>query len=103
LSSKHFLNLPEPQIEQTYWNDFEDLMEEEQGRSYGAYRRWMIQLTKEEHSYGKTQDIHGKQVLVRILDCVKTNNFRTEIFKSAHSVFEAHEKTTRNAQLSQCF
>ena len=24
LSNKYFLNLPEPQIEQTYWNDLED-------------------------------------------------------------------------------
>ena len=92
LTTKHFLTLPEPQIEQTYWNDFKDLMEE-QGRSYTVYCRWMIPLTKQEHSYCMTQDIPGKQVLVKNFDFEKTNSFRTENFKSAHSVFEVHQKT----------
>ena len=38
-----------------------------------------------------TQEIPGKQVLVKIFDCEKTNSFRTEFFKSAHSVFEVHK------------
>ena len=87
-----FLNLPGPQIEQTYWNDFKDLMEE-QGRSYTVYCRWMIPLTKQEHSYCMTQDIPGKQVLVKNFNFEKTNSFQTDKFKSAHSVFEVHQKT----------
>ena len=38
-----------------------------------------------------TQEIPGKQVLVKIFDCEKTNSFRKEFFKSAHSVFEEHK------------
>ena len=46
----------------------------------------MIPLTKQEHSYCMTQDIPGKQVQVKNFDFEKTNSFRTENFKSAHSV-----------------
>jgi hypothetical protein len=70
--------LPDPQIEQRYLNNFEDKIEE-QGRSYGAYLRWMILPKEWEHSYDMTEDIPGKQVL-------EIYNFLSEILKSAHSV-----------------
>ena len=40
--------------------------------SYGANHRWMILPIKREHSHSMTQNIPGKQVLVRMCDCGKT-------------------------------
>ena len=42
--------------------------------TYGANRRWMILPIKREHSHSMTQNIPGKQVLVRMRDCGKTTN-----------------------------
>ena len=39
--------------------------------TYGANRRWMIPGNR-EHSHSMTQNIPGKQVLVRMCDCGKT-------------------------------
>ena len=40
--------------------------------TYGANRRWMTLPIKREHSHSMTQNIPGKQVLVRMCDFGKT-------------------------------